>query len=100
MEKGIGEDEIKGLEEEIDLAVDRLFVEKKRGLKESLLMESQSFEPSYEMVKDSSIESSFQPSPAPLPFLRSMEKMEAQLLSLEWEVTKENIANTREEVLA
>jgi hypothetical protein len=100
MEKGIGEDEIKGLEEEIDLAVDRLFVEKKRGLKESLLMESQSFEPSYEMVKDSSIESSFQPSPAPLPFLRSMEKMEAQLLSLEWEVTKENIAKTREEVLA
>jgi hypothetical protein len=100
MEKGIGEDEIKGLEEEIDLAVDRLFVEKKGGLKESLLMESQSVEPSYEPVKDFSVESSFQPSPAPLPFQKSFEKMEAQLLSLEWEVTKENIAKTREEVLA
>jgi hypothetical protein len=100
MEKGIGEDEIKGLEEEIDLAVDRLFVEKRGGLKESLLIESQSVEPSYEPVKDFSLESSLQPSPAPPPFPKSFEKMEAQLLSLEWEVTKENIEKTREEVLA
>jgi hypothetical protein len=100
MEKTIEEDEIKGLEEEIDTAVDRLFVEKKRGLEESLLTESPNLRPSHEMVKDFTAESSFQPPPASLPFQKSFEKMETQLLSLEWEVTKENIAKTRGEVLA
>ena len=38
--------------------------------------------------------------PAPVPFLKSIEKMEAQLLSLEWEITEEKLKKTREEVLA
>ena len=100
MEKTIEEDEIKGLEEEIDTAVDRLFVERKRGLEEDLLTEPPNLRPSHEMVKDFTVESSFQPSPAPLPFQKMFEKTEAQLLSLEWEVTKENITKTRGEVLA
>jgi len=100
MEKIMGEDEIKGLEEEIDSAVDRLFVEKRRGPKESSLIESPNLGPPQERVRDLHIESSLQPSPAPLPFAKSIEKMEAQLLSLEWEVTNENIAKTIEEILA
>jgi hypothetical protein len=100
MEKIIGENDIKGLEEEIDSAVNRLFVEKKRNVAESLPMETPISGPSYEPVKASGGESSFHPSPEPLPFIKSFEKMEAQLLSLEWEITKENLENTKEEVLA
>ena len=40
MDKMMGEEDLKGLEEEIDDAVDRLFVEKKRGVADSFLMES------------------------------------------------------------
>ena len=40
MEKGMGENEIKGLEEEIDSAVDRLFVEKKGGTPEGVSKKS------------------------------------------------------------
>ena len=36
----------------------------------------------------------------PTPFLKSIEKMETQLLSLEWEITEEKLKKTREEVLA
>jgi hypothetical protein len=100
MEKIIGETDIKGLEEEIDAAVDRLFVEKKRNGAESLSMETPISGPSYEPVKASGGESSFRPSSEPLPFIKSFEKMETQLLSLEWEITKENLENTKEEVLA
>ena len=100
MEKIIGEDDIKGLEEEIDSAVDRLFVEKKRNVAERLSMETPISGPSYEPVKASGGESSFHPPPEPLPFIKSFEKMETQLLSLEWEITKENLENTKEEVLA
>ena len=53
MEKIIGETDIKGLEEEIDSAVDRLFVEKKRNVAESLSMETPISGPSYEPVKTS-----------------------------------------------
>ena len=45
MEKMMEEEELKGLEEEIDDAVDRLFVEKKGGMVESFLMESPPAEP-------------------------------------------------------
>jgi hypothetical protein len=122
MEKSIGEDEIKGLEEEIDSAVDRLFVEKKGELEESVLMESpllepsyeigktlhlgssleleSSLEPSYEIGKTVELERSFSPPAAPHPVLNSIEKMETQLLSLEWEITEENLKKTEEEVLA
>jgi hypothetical protein len=100
MEKIIGEDDIKGLEEEIDSAVDRLFVEKKRSVAESLPMEPPISGPSYEPVKASDRERFSQFTPEPLPFIKSFEKMETQLLSLEWEITKENLENTKEEVLA
>jgi hypothetical protein len=103
MEKGMGENEIKGLEEEIDSAVDRLFVEKKGGTPEGVSKKSPVKEPSYQMEKDIDLESPVspvQPSPAPPPFLQSIEKMESQLLSLEWEITKENLAKTKEEVIA
>jgi hypothetical protein len=100
MEKIIGDNEIKGLEEEIDSAVDRLFVEKRKELEENLSTDSPIFEPSHEMAEESSVESSFQPIPAPLPLSKSIEKMEAQLLCLEWEVTKENIEKMKEEILA
>ncbi len=99
MEKIIGEDDIKGLEEEIDSAVDRLFVEKKSGVAERLSMEPPISGPSYEPVKASGRESSFHPSPETIPFIKSFEKMETQLLSLEWEVTRENLEKTKEEVL-
>lgn len=181
MEKMMEEEELKGLEEEIDDAVDRLFVEKKGGMVESFLMESSPTEPplktpikepaikplviepfmkpsisepsisevsikpplaeppiklveptieppiaepsmkslrlepliepfmepplsetSDEMDKIFSLETTSPPPPPPVPtpFLKSIEKMEAQLLSLEWEITGEKLRKTREEVLA
>jgi len=144
MDKIIEED-LKGLEEEIDDAVDRLFVEKKRGGVENFLMDSQLLEPSlkspvlesatkpqtleatmkslvlepsiqspdleppvksslsepsYEFEKMFDLESSPPPPPVPVPFLKSIEKMEAQLLSLEWEITEEKLKKTKEEILA
>jgi chemotaxis protein histidine kinase CheA len=100
MEKAMGENEIKGLEEEIDSAVDRLFVEKKGRSPESPVKKPTDEEPMFRLEKDVDLESPVQPSsPAP-PFSRSIEKMESQLLSLEWEITKENLGKTREEVLA
>ncbi len=171
MDKMMGETDLKGLEEEIDDAVDRLFVEKKRGAAESVFLEPPTLEtplksagvtpslkspkseppitpsdletpihpsvlepsmkpsmleppmnssileppmepsaelsnepfllePSYELEKIFDLESSLQPPPAPVPFLKCIEKMEAQLLSLEWEITGEKLKKTREEVLA
>jgi len=172
MEK-MGEEELKGLEEEIEDAVNRLFVEKKRGVTESILMESPSKEPPLKtpvmeptikspvigpamkpLIMESSVEPSMEPPrvesfmtpsieepsleplileplaepllepslsessdemekefdlesapfppppPVPSPFLKSIEKMEAQLLSLEWEISEEKLKKTREEVLA
>ncbi len=49
MEKAPGADDLKGLEEEIDSAVDRLFVEEKKGLVESLPVKSSLAEPSLEL---------------------------------------------------
>jgi len=139
------EEDLKGLEEEIDDAVDRLFVEKQRGGAEGLLMDSQILEPSvkspvlepamkprtiepplkslvlepsiqspvsepsvkssllepsYEFEKMFDLESSPPPPSIPVPFLKSIEKMEVQLLSLEWEITEEKLKKTKEEVLA
>jgi hypothetical protein len=117
MEKSVGEEDIKGLEEEIDSAVDRLFVDKKSSgterlsmdlpLSESsidkkssmakkLSMESPILEPSYESVKTPGRESSSPPSPEPLPYVNFFEKMETQLLSLEWEITKEHLEKTKD----
>jgi hypothetical protein len=100
MEKMVGEDEIKGLDEEIDSAVDRLFVEKKSGMRENLAMESPPSKPSLEPVKPVDHVSNVQSSPEPPSSIKSFEKMETQLLSLEWEITKENIEKTKDEVLS
>jgi chemotaxis signal transduction protein len=168
MDKLTGEEDFKGLDEEIDDAVDRLFVENKRGVTKSASIESplsersmkppasepfkkppalepsaeplmeppmeppslepsmrspileptmkppvlepsmktSLLEPSYEFELEKNINlessppSSPTPSPSPVPLLKSVEKMEAQLLSLEWEITDEKLKKTREEVLA
>ncbi len=173
-DKMTGEEDLKGLEEEIDDAVDRLFVENTRGGRRTLSTESPLLEPSLSPpipqpsmksqtrqppVKapelepfiqtpslDSSMKSSLeepsmgspisQPSmkpsvlepsmktsllepshefelernhnlehspPPPSPSVslpKSVENMEAQILSLEWEITQEKLTKTREEVLA
>jgi len=174
MDKITEEEEFKGLEEEIDDAVDRLFVENKKGTakafsKEPLplepspspsisepsmksaapepsleppplepfmqpptlrppmkspveepFMESTILEPSlkppvlepsiktsllepsyeFESEKSFNLENSPRPSSATVPISKSVENMEAQLLSLEWEITEEKLKKTREEVLA
>lgn len=108
MEKIIGEDELKGLEEEIDNAVDRLFVDKKTGLTDHFLIESSVIESSLksevgEFPKESPLSEPtpkpFSPESSPIPFLKSIEKLEAQLLSLEWEITQEKLKKTHEEIL-
>jgi len=99
-EKMMGENEIRGLEEEIDSAVDRLFVEKEAGIQERQVDKSPSKEPSYKMEQDFEPESSIPPPSRPPSYPASIDKMESQLLSLEWEITRENLGKTREEVLA
>ena len=96
----MGENDIRGLEEEIDSAVDRLFVEKQGEVRESPSSKSSSREPSYQMEQDFEPESAL-PLPSAAPsFPMSIDKMESQILSLEWEITRENVGKTREEVLA
>jgi chemotaxis signal transduction protein len=116
--------------------VDRLFVEEKGEMPESLLMEPEPsepplkpslpkpamkppalepltespvletpvkpsyLEPSYETEKTLERERPLRPPSAPVPFLKSIEQMEAQLLSLEWEITEEKLNNTKKEVVA
>jgi hypothetical protein len=100
MEKIVGEDEIKGLEEEIDSAVDRLFVEKGEGAAEIALTEPRPTEPPPEAARMVDRETPSHPPAEPVPLLKSFEKMETQLLSLEWEITRENLEKTKEEVQA
>ncbi len=123
MEKILDEDELKILEEEIDQAVDRLFVEKKKTPTDAFSPESISFEPSSEPPPQAQpsppkpspqppfIETSYQVEPssgleqilAPPPSMPSppkwLDKLESRLLSLEWEITKENLLATKEEVI-
>ena len=165
MDKVTEEEDFKGLDEEIDNAVDRLFIDNKRGAGKRFSMESPvlktplkspieepsqkpptsvpsmeppplepsmessmespvsepfmkpsiaepsmkpSFlEPSYEfeLEKNLDLEPTRHPSPHPPPpppvqFSKSIDNMEAQLLSLEWEITEEKLKKTREEILA
>jgi hypothetical protein len=156
MDKVTEEEDFKGLDEEIDDAVDRLFIDNKRGSVKSFSTESpvsktplKSFaegpsinsptskpsmepspleasmefsipepsikpsiveppvkpsflEPSYEfeLEKNLDLETTPHPPSAPLQFSKSIENMEAQLLSLEWEITEEKLKKTREEILA
>jgi hypothetical protein len=170
MDKMPGEEDFKGLEEEIDDAVDRLFVENKRGGAKTFSTQSPLLEPSlspatpqpsmkpparepsvkppdlepfmqpstlkpsmeepslestvselsmkppvsepsmktsllepsheFELEKTFNLDSSSHPPRASISFPKSVENMEAQLLSLEWEITEEKLKKTREEVLA
>jgi len=106
MDKVLGENDIKGLEEEIDSAVDRLFVEKTGGPAETISKPPRPpvKEQPFRVEKDFDFESTSAPPPSPPPpappSFQSLEKMEGQLLSLEWEINKENLGKTKEEVLA
>jgi hypothetical protein len=161
MDKTLGEDEVKGLEAEIDDAVERLFVEIKKGLPGNVSMESpvvksparvekdvdlgdvsmeppvakpplrpekesgpgQVFmeppvgKPSPPVEKGEDLDLSFAPPPSDIPFvlepspppppppktapsLNPLEKLETHVLSLEWEMTRENLKKAMEEVLA
>ena len=165
MDKMTGEEDFKGLEEEIDDAVDRLFVENRRGGRKTLSAESPLVEPSlspptpqpsmksqtrgpsvkppdleplmppsleepsmestisqplmepavlepsmktsllepsheFELEKRLDLEQSPRPPSVAVPLPKSIENMEAQLLSLEWEISQEKLDKTREEVLA
>jgi len=106
MDKVLGENDIKGLEEEIDSAVDRLFVEKTGGPAETISKPPQPpvKEQPFRVEKDFDFESTSAPPPSPpppaAPVFKAIEKMEGQLLSLEWEINKENLGKTKEEVLA
>jgi len=107
MDKLFGENDIKGLEEEIDSAVDRLFVEKTGGPSETISKPPQppAKEQPFRVEKDFDFENTSATSPPPppppaAPVLKPIEKMEGQLLSLEWEINKENLGKTKEEVLA
>jgi len=103
MDKVFGENDIKGLEEEIDSAVDRLFVEKTGGPAETISKPPQPpvKEQPFRVEKDFDFETASAPPPPPAaPVLKPIEKMEGQLLSLEWEINKENLGKTKQEVLA
>ncbi len=176
MDKTPGEEDFKGLEEEIDDAVDRLFIENKRGGRKSILTDSPGIEPSpssptqspsmksqtptpeppvklpdleplieppgvkpslkpsieepsmepttlqpsmkppilepslqtsllepsheFELGNRFNLDHSPRPPVASAPSPKSVENMEAQLLSLEWEITQEKLKKTSEEVLA
>ncbi|MDP2968451.1 MAG: chemotaxis protein CheW [Deltaproteobacteria bacterium] len=98
-EKTIAEEDLKGLEREIDAAVDLLFVEKGGEPLKSASASPPSPGTSKGMEKEVKRE---MPLPAPLipSHSRSIEKLETQLFSLEWEITQENIRRTVEEAIA
>ena len=110
MEKSLQEEEIKELEEEIDLAVDQLFVEKGKGMGETLFQELPDILPSLEPTQGSrkgfDVDQLLTPPPPPPPpkapaaptYLKSIDQLEAQLLSLEWEISEEKLAKTQEAV--
>ena len=87
------------MEKEIDAAVDRLFVEKGREPLKSASASPPLPGAFQEMKREVEWE---MPPFAPLTpsASRPIEKLETQLLSLEWEITKENLGRTVEEVLA
>lgn len=100
MEKIFGEEEFKGLEEEIDSAIEKLFVEKKKTPDEDLNRDFMDPSYSYGMIQDISSKVSTNEYEKAHDFSSPFEKMETQLLSLEWELTRENIDKTRQEILS
>ncbi len=75
-------------------------IDKESATADALSIESLVFETPSEPVKPSDREGSFRPSPKTPPYLKLFEKMETQLLSLEWEITRDNLQKTKDEVLA
>jgi len=113
-EKMIIEEDLKGLEKEIDAAVDRLFVEKGGETLKSIAPSAplhETFQKAEKEVEWEMPVSAPAPIPAPTPtptpvldpvasyYAQPLEKLETQLLSLEWEITKENLEKTAGEVL-
>jgi hypothetical protein len=84
----------------LEPSIDASFLESPTDSSTEFPIESSPLEPSYELEKIFDLGSPLQPPSAPVPFLNSIEKMEAQLLSLEWEITEEKLEKAREEVLA
>jgi len=66
------------------------------SIKTSLLEPSHEFE----SEKSFNLDKPVRPPSATVPISKSVENMEAQLLSLEWEITEEKLKKTREEVVA
>jgi len=98
-EKTIAEEDLKGLEKEIDAAVDRFFVEKGREPLKSASA-SPPLPGAFQKMKREVEREMVPPAPVTPSASRPIEKLETQLLSLEWEITKENLGRTVEEILA
>jgi len=99
-EKTFIEDDLKGLEKEIEAAVDRLFVEK--GAKPSFTQTT--FEPpppEIFMEREKEVERESIEALPPLASQpnKTLEDLETQLFSLEWEITQTNLEKTMEQVL-
>lgn len=99
-EKTFIEDDLKGLEKEIEAAVDRLFVEK--GAKP--ILKQPTFEPTRPELfveKEKEVEREHVPAIPPLATqpTKTLEDLETQLFSLEWEITQTNLEKTMEQVL-
>jgi chemotaxis protein histidine kinase CheA len=88
MEKKVSDDEIRDLENEIDSAVDRLFRDKTGEFQYGDIVEPRVVEPVH--IPPAPQVSAPQPEP--------IERLETQLLQLEWDVTGENLLRTEEEV--
>ena len=91
MEKEIGEDEFKGLEAEIDSAVDRLFVEKQREREEDMIKKFTRSEPSRETELKIQIESPTQPFSKPLSFFKPAEEGEIPPQAVEQKIDLEDL---------
>jgi hypothetical protein len=103
MEKPTRQEDVDSLDEEIDSTIDRLFVEKKEVLTEELPIEPflvPSAVNTEVPANASDHNSPSEPAPESVPFSKSMEKLEAQLLSLEWDVATENLLRAKEEITA
>lgn len=101
-DKIIEEEELKGLEQEIDAAVDRLFVEKGGKPLKSISTDPPFSGTVQETKREVERKVEWEMAPpvalAPAPS-DPMEKLQTQLLSLEWEINKENLKRTVQEVL-
>ncbi len=87
-EKPFKEEEINGLDQEIDAAVDRLFVEKGGQKIGTPFKEGVGLDQGIPTISE----------PASSPILKAMERMESLVLSLEWDINRENLEKLKKEV--